>query len=129
MAYKKKENNDRRDVETNGLGRRHYDVMSCPFFDRKKIECREIEKVKKEIMRIEKDKLSSWIFRSFVGTMLLILGIFVTLGWNAFNAVMTKSDTVNENVKIVQQSVVALKANQKILMEDLGVRRFHDDKR
>lgn len=121
MVIKSWDGFERRNFEENGLGRRPYD-MHCPFYDSRNTECREIEKVKKEINK----KLPVWVFNLFALSLIGLIGVFLTLGWSAFSGFNQLSKKMNTAIYEVRESVVEIKINQRNLLDEFGIHRKSD---
>lgn len=129
LSIKKYSGPERRDLLQNGYGRRFGDAVGCPFFDHDKNECREVEKLHQRLNKLDQDKLSAWVFRLFVGSVIGLGVLFITIGWNSLNKWVDSTEKLNQNIQSVERTVVEVKTNQKILMDDLGIRRFHNSEK
>ena len=80
-------NDEKRDYTKNGLGRRHYDIGPCPFFDWGDHKCREVESVRRELST----KLSTKIFTVFVASagsfLIFFAGAVISMSYKSLDQI------------------------------------------
>jgi hypothetical protein len=99
---------EKRDYENNGLGRRDYDKIPCPFYDIEEHKCKEVEAVKIEL----KSKMSWSIFALFVTSMIVLGGIYL-------NHEMSKSNKTLDIMIELKEKTSSIDAKQELIIHHL----------
>lgn len=98
--------NEKRNYHKNGLGRRDYDKMPCPFFDSDEHKCKEAESLKKEMAK----KMPWSIFALFVASMITIGGIYL-------NYDMNKTDKTLDIMIELKEKTSKIETKQEIIID------------